>query len=167
MPFTVAWTDDSELTDFVDYHEMRRREWSPDAWHLELGVWFHGELVGVQALESTRFSQTKTVGTGSWLGSAYQGRGVGTEMRTAVLELAFRGLGAERARSGTVDGNAASLRVSENLGYRVVGRGTVTPRGDELGHTDVELRREDWRPAFAVEIEGLRTCLALFGVSAG
>jgi RimJ/RimL family protein N-acetyltransferase len=86
-------------------------------------------------------------------------------MRTAVLELAFRGLGAELARSGAVEGNAASLRISEKLGYRVVGSGQVAPRGVPVGHTDVELRREDWRPPVAVEIEGLRTSLPLFGVS--
>jgi RimJ/RimL family protein N-acetyltransferase len=165
MPFTVAWTDDPELKEFLDYHEMRRRDWSPAAWLLELGVWFEGELAGVQALESMDFAQTHTVGTGSWLGVAYQGRGIGTEMRTAVLELAFRGLGAERARSGAVDGNAASLRISEKLGYRVVGRGTVDPRGADLGHTDVELRRADWRPPFAVELEALEPCLPLFGLS--
>jgi hypothetical protein len=32
-------------------------------------------------------------------------------------------------------------------------------------HTDVELRREDWQAPFAVEIDGLGTCLPLFGVS--
>jgi GNAT superfamily N-acetyltransferase len=118
MPFTVPWTDDPELTEFLDYHEMRRREWRADAWHFEPGVWFEGELVGVQALESTRFAETRTVGTGSWLGRHFQRRGVGTEMRTAVLELAFRGLGADRACSGAVDGNTGSLGVSEKLGYR-------------------------------------------------
>jgi RimJ/RimL family protein N-acetyltransferase len=164
MPFAVAWTDDPELGNFVEYHETQRREWSPDAWHLELGVWLEGELAGVQALESTGFAETRTVGTGSWLGGAFQGRGVGTEMRTAVLELAFRGLGAVAARSGAVDGNAASLAVSEKLGYRIINRGTVAPRGVEIGHADVELRREDWRPPFAVEIDGLGTCLPLFGV---
>jgi RimJ/RimL family protein N-acetyltransferase len=86
-------------------------------------------------------------------------------MRTAVLELAFRGLRANVARSGAIEGNAASLRVSQKLGYRVVGSGTVSPRGVEVGHTDVELRREDWRPPCAVEIEGLGTCLPLFGVT--
>jgi RimJ/RimL family protein N-acetyltransferase len=106
------------------------------------------------------------VGTGSWLGRRFQGRGVGTEMRTAVLELAFRGLGAERARSGAVDENIASLRVAEKLGYREIGRGTVAPRGVELPHTDVELRREDWRPPVPVEIEGLGPCLPLFGLPA-
>jgi RimJ/RimL family protein N-acetyltransferase len=88
-------------------------------------------------------------------------------MRTAVLELAFRGLGAEAARSGAIDGNVASLRVSAKLGYRQVGRGKVSPRGVEVGHTDVELRREDWKPPFAVEIGGLGPCLPLFGLSLG
>jgi RimJ/RimL family protein N-acetyltransferase len=84
-----------------------------------------------------------------------------------VLELAFRELGAEVARSGAVDGNVASLGVSEKLGYRIVGSGTVAPRGAEVRHDDVELRREDWRPPFAVEIDGVETCLPLFGVSPG
>ena len=66
-----AWTDDPELGNFVEYHETQRREWSPDAWHLELGVWLEGELAGVQALESTGFAETRTVGTGSWLGTPF------------------------------------------------------------------------------------------------
>lgn len=164
MPFTVAWTDDAELTEFRAYHEMRRRDWSSDEWHLELGVFVEGEPAGVQAVESKEFADTLTVGTGSWLGRRFQGRGVGTEMRTAALELAFRGLGARLARSGAVDGNIASLRVSQKLGYQEIGRGTVAPRGVDLPHTDVALRREDWRPPLAVEIEGLEPCLPLFGV---
>ncbi|HEV8180325.1 MAG TPA: GNAT family protein [Gaiellaceae bacterium] len=167
MPFTVPWTDDPELAGFRDYHEMRRREWRPDAWHLELGVWLEGEPVGGQGMESENFAATRVVGTGSWLGQRFQGQGIGTEMRTAVLELAFRGLGAEAARSGAIDGNVASLRVSAKLGYRQVGRGKVSPRGVEVGHTDVELRREDWKPPFAVEIGGLGPCLPLFGLSLG
>ena len=69
--------------------------------------------------------------TGSWLGRSFQGRGIGTEMRAAVLELAFRGLGAATAESGALEGNAASARVSEKLGYRHDGleRGRPTRRG--------------------------------------
>jgi RimJ/RimL family protein N-acetyltransferase len=167
MPFSVAWTDDPELAFFLDYHELKRRDWTPEAWGLELGVWLDGEPVGVQALMSERFAETRTVGTGSWLGRRFQRRGVGTEMRTAVLELAFRGLGAHVARSGAIDGNAASLGVSEKLGYREVGRSTVAPRGEVVGHANLELRREEWRPPLAVEIEGLEPCLPLFGLSPG
>jgi RimJ/RimL family protein N-acetyltransferase len=165
MPFSVAWTDDPGLADFLGYHEMQRREWSVDAWDLELGVWLEGQPAGVQMVTATNFRETRRVMTGSWLGQRFQGRGVGTEMRTAVLELAFRGLGAEVARSGAIDGNVASLRVSEKLGYREVGRSTVAPRGETVGHADLELRRHEWRPPLRVEIEGLGTCLPLFGVS--
>jgi RimJ/RimL family protein N-acetyltransferase len=166
MPFTIPWTDDPGLGEFHAYHEMRQRDWSPEEWHLELGVFVEGEAAGIQALESRDFAGTRTVGTGSWLGRRFQGRGVGVEMRTAVLELAFRGLGAEEARSGAVDGNVASLRVSQKLGYREIGRGTVAPRGVEVAHTNLALRREDWRPPFAVEIGGLAPCLPLFGLPA-
>jgi RimJ/RimL family protein N-acetyltransferase len=166
MPFAVAWTDEPYSEKWVvDFHEQQREAWRPEAWDLELGVWANGELAGVQALYRKDIATNRAVGTGSWLGRRFQGRGIGTEMRTAVLELAFRGLGAELARSGAVEGNAASLRVSQKLGYRAVGSGHVAPRGVEVGHTDVELRREDWRPPFVVEIDGLGTCLPLFGVS--
>jgi RimJ/RimL family protein N-acetyltransferase len=167
MPFSVAWTDDPELPAFLPYHEMRRRDWSPDAWHLELGVWLDGQAVGVQALTATAFAAMRTVMTGSWLGQRFQGGGVGTEMRTAVLELAFIGLGERVAQSGALEGNFASLRVSEKLGYRVVGHSTSAPRGVDVTHTDVELRRKDWRPPFTVEIGGLEPCLPLFGLASG
>lgn len=166
MPFAVAWTDEPYSEAWVvSFHEQQRAVWRPDAWDLELGVWVDGELAGIQALVGKDFASTRTVETGSWLGSRFQRRGIGTEMRAAVLELAFRGLGAQVARSGAVEGNPASLGVSEKLGYHVVGSGTVSPRGVPVEHTDVELRREDWRPPVAVEIEGLGTCLPLFGVS--
>jgi RimJ/RimL family protein N-acetyltransferase len=163
MPFAVAWTDDPELPGFAAYHEHLRESWSPDSWHLELAVWNGDEPAGFQALMSEEFARTRRVGTGSWLGGRFQRRGYGTEMRTAVLELAFRGLGAEIARSGAIDGNTASLRVSEKLGYRIVGRSTVAPRGVPVPHADLELRREGWLPPVAVEIAGLEPCLPLFG----
>jgi len=163
MPFSIAWTDDPELTDFLPYHEMRRQEWSPGSWDLELGVWLEGNAVGIQAVHGPEFGETHCVATGSWLGRRFQGQGVGTEMRAAVLELAFRGLGAQAATSGAIDGNAASLRVSEKLGYQIVGHSSVAPRGEPVGHANLELRREAWQPPFAIEIEGLEPCLALFG----
>ncbi len=56
--------------------------------------------------------------TGSWLGRRYQGRGIGTQMRAAVLHLAFGGLGAQQAVSAAFEDNPASLRVSRKLGCR-------------------------------------------------
>jgi RimJ/RimL family protein N-acetyltransferase len=164
MPFAVAWTDEPELASFVSFHRSLRRGWSPDSWDLELAVWVDGRPAGSQGLVGEDFARSRTVRTGSWLGADFQRRGYGTEMRTAVLELAFRGLGAELACSGYVDGNDASRRVSEKLGYAVAGRAERAPRGEPVGETEVELHREDWRPPVPVEIVGLEPALPLFGV---
>jgi RimJ/RimL family protein N-acetyltransferase len=166
MPFAVPWTDEPYSEGWVvDYMEARLAAWRPDDWALALGVWHDGELMGIQDLTAKEFAAKRRVVTGSWLGARFQRRGFGTEMRAAVLELAFRGLGAEVAVSGAVDGNHASRRVSEKLGYRVVGRSEVAPRGSPVGHTDLELRSDEWQSPVPVEIEGLEIAFPLFGKS--
>ena len=171
MPFALAWTDRSGepgfLDDFCAYHRQQRDHWSPEDWELALLVWCEGKLVGSQSLRGTDFARTHEVSTGSWLGASHQGRGIGTEMRAAVLELAFRGLGAEAATSGWLDGNAASGRVSEKLGYGATGIGEISPRGVPVAHHDVRLERAAWRCPVAVEIDGLEPALPLFGGSRG
>jgi len=163
MPFGVAWTDQPYSEGFVvDFLEWQLAEWRLDDWNLNLGVWGEGRLAGIQTLHGANFPRSRIVGTGSWLGQDFQRRGYGTEMRAAVLELAFRGLGAAAATSGAMDVNIASRRVSEKLGYRIVGHGEVSPRGTPVPHLDLRIEREDWRSAVPVEIEGLGPCLHLF-----
>jgi RimJ/RimL family protein N-acetyltransferase len=169
MPFAVAWTDRITEPDFLEgfvaYHAGHLEGWSPEAWELHLLVWERGELVGTQALFAKRFAETRHVGTGSWLGRAYQRRGIGTEMRAAVLELAFRGLGARETESDWLAGNEASRRVSEKLGYIEVAVGSVSPRGTPVPAHDVRVTAEAWICPVDVAIEGLEPCLPLFGVS--
>ncbi len=166
-PFATRWTDTIGTPGFRDgfraYHLERRASWSPDAWSLPFGVWHDGELVGVMDLIAKRFAEERRVATGSWLGLAHQGRRLGTEMRAAVLELAFAGLGAERATTSAVEWNAASIGVSQKLGYTYVGRGDGCLDGAELRY---ELTRETWlsRPRIPVAVDGLDDCLPLFGV---
>ncbi len=165
MPFGLAWTDEPYSEGFVvDFLEWQLAEWRQDEWNLNLGVWGEGQLAGIQTLHGRDFASTRTVATGSWLGSRFQGQGYGTEMRAAVLELAFHGLGADAATSGAMDVNVASRRVSEKLGYRIVGRGDVSPRGTPVPHLDLRIDRGNWRSPVPVEIEGLAPCLHLFGV---
>ena len=167
MPFGVAWTDrigePDFLDGFIDFHRSSLDAWRPEAWVLNLLVWADGELVGTQGIEAKDFATRRTVLTGSWLGRGFQGRGIGTEMRAAVLELAFRGLGAVAARSGAITGNVASFRVSEKLGYRQVGTSTVAPRGVFVDHRDLRLERAAWRPPVEVALDGVAPCLPLFG----
>ena len=167
MPFRLAWTDRPDVAEtFAPYHLAARENWRPESWSLLLGVWFEGELVGAQDVRGEEFAATRRFETGSWLGAAFQGRGLGTEMRYAVLELGFAGLGAEVAVSGAFVGNTASERVSEKLGYEVVGESEHAPRGVPQRERIFELTRARWesQPRPQVEIDGLEPCLPLFGV---
>lgn len=168
MPFLVPWTDEVNspgfLDDFAAYHHGLRRDWTPESWALELGVFLEGTLVGAQALRGTRFRETRTVVSGSWLGSRHQGRGIGTEMRAAILELAFAGLGAAVAESGALEGNDASACVSAKLGYLPDGEKVVHPRGRPVRERRFRLTADRWTSPVPVEIEGLAECLPLFGL---
>jgi RimJ/RimL family protein N-acetyltransferase len=170
MPFAVAWTDTTDdpgfVRDFVAHHEHALEAWSPDAWRLNLVAFHDATPVGSQALRATDFAVERTVDSGSWLGVASQGRGLGTEMRVAVLELAFGRLGARKALSGWLESGAAqSASVSARLGYRDAGTHLEHPRGKPVVHRDVVLERSDWVPPFAVEIAGADGCLRLFGAT--
>jgi RimJ/RimL family protein N-acetyltransferase len=168
MPFLVPWTDaigkPGFVEGFVAYHREQREAWRPGAWHLLLGVSAGGELAGIQGIEGKDFAECRDVNTGSWLGQRFQGRGLGTEMRAAVLEFAFRGLGAETARSGAIAGNVASARVSEKLGYERDEDGVAAPRGEPVCEQRFRLERSRWRAPVPVELEGLEPCLPLFGL---
>ena len=170
MPFGVAWTDASDspgfLEEFVAFHEAALADWTPERWALNLLAFVEGEPVGSQSVGATRFAEEHTVQTGSWLGASSQGRGLGTEMRAAVLELAFGALGARAARSGWLESGAAqSAGVSAKLGYREVGTQVLCPRGQPVVHHDLLLERSAWACPVHVLLAGVEPCLPLFGAS--
>ena len=166
MPFAFAWTDHLTQESFIAHHHSSRETWTPESWTLDLGTWVNGVLAGVQGIGATAFAESRMIGTGSWLGQRFQRLGVGTEMRGAVVELAFRELGATAVTSSAFEASTASRRVSEKLGYCVVGQDTMSPRGVPLPHLQLRLEREQWRGApFRVDVEGIEHCLPLLGVA--
>jgi RimJ/RimL family protein N-acetyltransferase len=172
MPFLVPWTDlgpEERARSVVRHHWLRQGNWAPDDWALNLCVFEGGRVVGVQSLAARGFGVVRQVSTGSWLGSRYQGRGLGTEMRAAVLELAFAGLGAVDALSGAFEDNAASFAVSRKLGYELDGTEQASVRGRRVTVRRLRLSRAGWERnrRVAVTITGLAPCLPLFGVPGG
>jgi RimJ/RimL family protein N-acetyltransferase len=166
MPFGVAWTDDLTRERFLEYHRSVRADWSPESWQADFGTWVDGELAGVQGISAREFTTRRTIGTGSWLGRRFQRHGFGTEMRAAVVELCFGYLQAKAVTSDVFETNIASRRVSQKLGYRLVGQNTLSPRGVPLPHLQLRLEREQWAGApFPVEVEGIEGCLELFGAA--
>lgn len=143
--------------------------WSTDAWILPFVVVHDGAAVGWQTLEGEQFPVLRTVDSASWLVPSMRGRGLGRQMRTAVLTLAFDHLGAEAAITSAWQDNHASLGVSRRLGYTDNGV-ELHPRlehGATARDTMLHLRltRQDWaaRQSPPVEVAGVDACRPFFG----
>jgi RimJ/RimL family protein N-acetyltransferase len=169
MPFGVPWTDrpPAEVARGVlQHHWSTLGQWTPRAWSLNLTVFHRGVVVGEQAVGAAELPLTREVHTGSWLGQAHQRQGIGTEMRAAVLHLAFAGLGAEAAISSAAEDNTASLGVSRKLGYEPDGINKRVVRGAARVERRMRLTRAAWERhrTVPVTIDGLAPCLPLFGL---
>jgi len=169
MPFAVAWTDVPSPAferSFVQHHWEGRASWTAAAWTLHLMVELDGEPIGAQSTRAIDFPGQRTVDTGSWLGRAWQGRGLGAEMRSAVLAFAFDALGAVLAETEAFYDNAPSNGVSRSLGYRPAGEGSLSPRGEALPTQRWQMTADAWRsrPRPPIAVEGLEACRELFGV---
>lgn len=168
MPFSVPWTDEApEQRGRGTYQHVLGTiaEWRREKWTLSLAVLHEGKVVGRQDLTAADFPVTKEAGTGSWLGLAHQGRGIGTEMRAAALHLAFEGLGARSVRSAAMTDNPRSLRVSRKLGYRLDGMAIASVRAKARTVQRLRLDRAAWEAQrrTPVSLHGLEPCRALFG----
>jgi RimJ/RimL family protein N-acetyltransferase len=118
----------------------------------------------MQDIGAEHFRAVRSVETGSWLGRAHQGRGIGREMREAILHLAFAGLDAEEAMSGAFEDNAGSLATSRSVGYEENGEARGRRR-DSAGRTvRFRMGRDAWeqRRRKDIEIIGLDGCLDMF-----
>lgn len=173
MPFAYPWTD-AEPQDrgrgVVRYHWRTWGSWEPDDWTIDFVAVRDGNVVGTQGLGARDFAIVREIKTGSWLGRRHQGQGVGTQMRAAVLHLAFAGLNAESAVSSAFTDNPASLAVSRKLGYQPDGISRQSRRGAAATEQRMRLTRERWdqngakRFAGSIRLEGLESCLPLFGL---
>jgi RimJ/RimL family protein N-acetyltransferase len=143
-----------------------RAKVSDSFWRLYFVVVVGGEPVGMQDLVGIDFATFGTVTTFSWLSVEARGRGLGKEMRQAVLHLAFEGLGAREAESVAYVDNHASNRVSEALGYMPNGVGWSTRRGEVAEEKRWRLTREHWLKGRRDDIElvGVADCLPVLGI---
>lgn len=167
MPFAQPWTDQPPgdlLRGVMQYNWARRSQLSPSMWKINFLVRHGGAVIGVQELTAHDFAITREIETGSWLGMEHQRRGFGTEMRAAVLLLAFDHLGATSARSAAYFDNAASLRLSEKLGYHPDGTATFARRGAAVTEIRLLLTAERFvRPEWTLQVDGLEGCREMLG----
>ncbi|APE16389.1 GNAT family N-acetyltransferase [Mycolicibacterium pallens] len=167
MPFSEPWTDvpSPQLErNALQFYWRNRAELPPARWNLDLAVLVDADVVGMCSVHAEAFPQNRSLTTGSWLGRAYQGRGLGKEMRQAALHLIFAGFDADLAVTRAWHDNTASLGVTRSLPYIETGT-TVETRRDQpdtmvrfemTSGRWATIRRDDIR---LVGIEAVRTQL--------
>nr|WP_246481004.1 GNAT family protein [Amycolatopsis umgeniensis] len=174
---TAPWPFDDPMSLYLDSPD---REWrwlrgiwagrarvNEEFWRLYFVVLRDGEPIGMQDLIGSDFTKFGTVTSFSWLAPGQRGRGIGAEMRAAILHLAFAGLGAKEATSDAFTDNHASNRVSAALGYERNGTTWDTRRGEVARIQCWRLTREAWERARRddIELTGVRECLPALGLA--
>jgi RimJ/RimL family protein N-acetyltransferase len=167
MPFTTPFTDrpsPERERESAQWWWRQRAEWTPEKWNLTGAVFVDGEVVGVQDINAEHFATLRSVHTGSWLGLAHQGQGLGKEMRQAILHLAFAGLGALEAHSGAFFDNEASLATSRSVGYEPNGEALAPRRNGSARMINLRIDRARWeeRRRHDIELVGVEECLDMF-----
>jgi RimJ/RimL family protein N-acetyltransferase len=172
LPFSTPWTRGDEVDvarNVFRYHSRMRHEMSPEKWSLEFAARLDHTLIGVQSLFAENFPRIRSAESGSWLGQAWQGKGIGTLNRIAILTLAFDGLGAAEVTTSAWADNVASNAVTRKLGYEPNGEERLEREGRVTVQKRFRMTREMWdargadlRPHVQLEgVEALRRWLEI------
>jgi RimJ/RimL family protein N-acetyltransferase len=144
-----------------------RSKVEPGVWRLYFVVVVDGRPVGEQTLTGVNFASLGTVTTFSWLSVDERGRGLGHEMRAAILQLAFDGLGAKEAASDAFVDNHGSNAISRGLGYEPNGSDWATRQGEPALLNRWRLTADNWQPRRRndIQLHGVDACHALLPLS--
>jgi RimJ/RimL family protein N-acetyltransferase len=165
-PFPSPWAEapaERLPGELARFHWSQRAQTTRESWRVAFAVVEDGRVVGCQDVVAESFAATRTLTSGSWLTRSAQGRGLGQEMRAAVLLLAFDHLGAEVAESAALAWNTRSIRVSEALGYRPNGTHRIVgPDGAPVEELRFRVTPETLvRPEWTLEASGIDAARAV------
>jgi RimJ/RimL family protein N-acetyltransferase len=117
----MAWAFDNERSRQAMENSIRRTmDYQSQAGIALAG--FHrinGDFVVRTALDLT--DERDVYETGYWVAPKYAGQGMATEAANAAIRYAFGHLGAKAISIGYFDGNEASQRIVEKLGFQKLG----------------------------------------------
>lgn len=169
MPFPHPWTRGSArdvARNVLTFQWAARSQIGVDRLVLEFGVLVGGEPVGIQSASGQQWSVLREVETGSWLGRAHQGLGIGSRMRALMLHFCFEALGAQSVVSAAFADNPASHAVSRRTGYVVDGVQRVVRDGAATTQTRYRLDRDRWQVVRDQNRELLGADVAIVGFEA-
>lgn len=169
MPFSYPWTDAPAADaprNYLQFHWGNRAAWTREAWDLELAVLWEGRVVGCQGVITRDFPTTRTGETGSWIARPHQGRGIGTRSRQAICAFLFDHLDFDTIASAAFLDNAASLRVSEKVGYVPNGTQRFARRGAAADSQRLLLTRDAFVRGEPIRVEGADALRRFIGLDA-
>lgn len=139
----------------------KRAAFSAQKWNLAFAIHHRGTIIGQQNLRGVDPVTTRSVGSGSWLSGEYQGRGLGTQARIAVVLFGLDYLGLTELTSGAWGPNRASHAVSRKVGYLPNG---IARHAPGTGHDGTEYRYRVTadtvrRPKWELRVEGFTDAL--------
>ena len=153
----VAWFEDLEVTARLlmgnppslesEHDWIRKVEADPNSviWAIE----HEGRVVGTTAIHD--ISWRRLCGTsGTVLGDkSLWGKGIGSEAMRLRTRYAFTELPLRKLKSAYLEGNEASWRAQQKVGYREVGRfrEDIFKEGRWLDEVVTEVLRTDWEKA--------------------
>jgi RimJ/RimL family protein N-acetyltransferase len=174
MPFDPPWTD---LPKIEKAQKAFRNAMSRDPHQLTFAVRYQltfavryqrtpnspiGE-VSIRGIDGKEWGHA-SVETGSWLLRPEHGKGVGTEVRQAMLALIFDGLGKDYALTASFDNNPASIAVTQKLGYTQLESEFVNNREERREVFKFELHRNNWTRVDGISWTGLDLVLTDLGL---
>ncbi|KUM29828.1 hypothetical protein AQ436_09280 [Arthrobacter sp. EpRS66] len=168
-PFLTPWTDlpaNKRALYVMQQRWGRKSTWKIESWALEFGVFLGSQPVGIATLKAHNFPVLREVKTESWLGLEFHRQGIGTEVRKAILALAFEELGADSALTEVFQDNAGSQGVSRLLGYVHDGISRDVLDGHVVISDRLRLDSSNWilEAETAPVISGLNQARPWFGI---
>jgi [ribosomal protein S5]-alanine N-acetyltransferase len=130
----VPWPYRAEdMTEFIETIALPRSDGPKPTFAILLD----GQPIGaIECTGQASIEEPQSDGSdlGYWLGEPYWGRGYATEVVTALVDRVFAAPAPTVIRSAFFEGNAASWRVQEKLGFEIVNRVMTfcRPHGREL-----------------------------------
>ena len=96
---------------------------------IDLGIWFHDELIG--SILMSRLDDSPTaLEFGYWISEEHAGKGIITRCINALMDYAIDEMGIQRFVIGCAANNQRSRAVPERLGYRLY---VTQPNGEVVG----------------------------------
>lgn len=168
-PFLMPWTDAESPNlerNAMQFYWRCRADTTPMSWNLNFAVLEGNTVVGTTDIGASNFGVLRQFMTGSWLGQEFQGRGIGKEVRLAMLTLGFRGFNAKLAQTAAWHDNPASLGVTRSLGYTEQGQSWQLRREQRDRHIDFQMPRDhfdtlDTSNIQLIGVDAVRTLLQI------